>query len=173
MTDENHVDVFAIIEQSGSIGLAMKLLQDSTVTTTKKNYLDVKNLLLEFPEGRVDAVTIKQYLEQVLDKEELIFVLFKKTKRNGKVGHKKGFKKGFSFYIGVDPNCLFKLYAHWHEEKRFLLDNIDGLGNQVFYITTSAIDCIPDIFSLDIHLFNQDEKTLLEAKICLCAGYKA
>ena len=172
MVEKTSNDVFHLIEERGAIGTVLEALKTSSVPRTKENYLLAKERLLAYPSGVTSIDVLQKYLEQALEREELVLVLFRKMKKNGKIGHRKEFKKGFCYYIGMDPGNLTKVYFHWKEEKKFLLKNIASLKSKSFWMDVDhhVINCGFRVFCMNISLFNP-EKTVLEAEISLYAGY--
>jgi hypothetical protein len=111
-------------------------------------------------------------LEDILPHEETIMALFKKGKRNGKVGNHGEFPKGFFYYIGTDPHNLIKVYAHWKEDKQFLLQNITGLSDQKFWMNRHVIDCIENVVCVNFSLSDHESKKQ-KADVSIYIGYNA
>lgn len=171
MVEENKT-VIQIFQQRGAMGLVKEVLDRSETTRTKANHERIKKILSDiFPSGKMRRDVFQQNLEQVLYEEETILVVFRKEKKNTKFGHKKVFNQGFSYYIGYDIGNLSKVYIHWKEEKKFLLNNVQGLETDAFSIEAQGIN-IGNIFWLNIILHDSDSKKKL-GEISLYVGYKA
>ncbi len=171
MLKKSSKNVFSRIKEKGAMGVVQDVLATSKSSRTMEHYQQTKKQLLLFPSGEVTIATFKQ-LEEVLDNEEVILVVFSKNKTNGKVGHQKEFQEGFCYYVGTNPEKLSKVYVHWNEEKKFLLQNIACLNSKLFFVAKHINECIPGIFCLTISLFNSEKKTVMEAEISLYIGYK-
>ena len=171
MVEKTTKQVISLIEERGAMGLAIEILKTSPVIRNKENYQRLKEKMLLFPSGIIGTTELQQLLEQLLAPEEMMFVTFKKIKKNGKIGHKKEYGKGFCYYIGTNPDKLSKVYVHWKEEKKFLFKNIACLKNNLFWVEKSSITCILNVFCLSIFLFNPEKKKMLEGEISLYVGY--
>jgi hypothetical protein len=163
-------EIISLIEKRGAMGLLVETLGDHSIPRTKVNYERIKGNLLSLPTGLVESDVFKNHLTSVLGEEELILVGFQKEKANGKIGHRKEFEEGFFYYIGEDETDLKKMYLHWGEEKKFLLENIDCLESDLFQIETNINDHVPKTFCIDILLYkvqksNQTEEVQQDEKI--------
>lgn len=163
--------VVSFLEERGAMGTVLEVLTSSSVERTHEKYEKIRQKLLSYPSGEVEVDVLNQYLEEVLHEEEVVLVLFKKAKRNGKIGQKKEFDRGYSYYVGRDPENLSKIYIHWGRDKKFLLQNINTLNKKFFFIDKSGIDCMSNIFFLNISLCALENKKIMYAEISIYIGY--
>ncbi|EKD25462.1 MAG: hypothetical protein ACD_80C00048G0007 [uncultured bacterium (gcode 4)] len=176
MTEKTSGDMFSLIQTRGAMGAVLEVLRASSIPRTKANYERIKAKLLSFPTDMVDVRIFQEHLQEVLEEEEAIIVLFKKNKgtkneKTEKIGYKKEFQKGLSYYIGTNHAALSKIYVHWNEDKKFLFDNIDCLKKQGFWVKQNGNDCIPNVFCLTIFLYNPEDKKIMEGEISIYIGY--
>ena len=172
MIKKTSSDVFSIMEKKSVMGYVVEVLETSTIVRTQEKINKIKEEILSWPLGVIETGVLQKHLQNILDEEEVILVIFKKIKKNGKIGCRKEFKKGFSYYIGRDPESLSKVYVHWNEEKKFLLKNIECLKSEAFWVEKQIIDLTPNVSFVNIALFNSLEKGVLEGEIFLYIGYK-
>lgn len=188
MINRTAQEVFKFFKANGLMGLVSEILNNPSTTRTEENYNQLKDELLSFPSGIMDAGAIQECLKKLLNRNELIFVLFRKDKeKKEKIGDKKKkekledeekedeikhkiFKQGFYRYVQTGDNTFDKIYVHWHDEKGFVLENITSLKNGLFQVEKNVFDHVPRIFCLNIRLYNPEEKNL-EAEISLYIGY--
>lgn len=173
MIEKSSEEVFQVMERRSAMGFVMDVLAATgSVERKEKEVLIIKEKLLIIPEGMIEKETFCKHLEGVLPYEETIMVIFKKHKHNGKVGQKKEFSKGFYYYIGTDKKKLTKVYAHWKEDKQFLLQNISSLSGESFWVTKYIIDCVDDVVCVNFtlsHPENQESKS----EVSIYIGYNA
>ena len=108
MVNKSSRNVVDLFHKSGVRGVVLDTLNNFETSRTKKNYQRIKEKFFLFPLGIVHIDVLQRHLEEILDEEEMILVLFRKKKKNGKTGHKKEFQKGFYYYIGRNTENLFK-----------------------------------------------------------------
>ncbi len=173
MIERSSNEVFQTMERRSAMGFVMDVLATTgSIERKEKNVLMIKEKLLIIPEGMIEKEVLCKHLEDVLLYEETIMVIFKKHKHNGKVGHKKEFSKGFYYYIGTDQKNLTKVYAHWKEDKQFLLQNIFSLSGQSFWVTKYIIDCIDNVVCINFSLSHPDNQES-KAEVSVYIGYNA
>ncbi len=169
MKDKKSREVFEIMEKRSIVGVVIEAIKNTSIPRTKKRYKEIQSHLSSLNEGIMDAEAFQKYLEEILDYDEVILVTFKKIKRNGKVGCRKEFKKGFYYYIGIDADELSKVYVHWDEEKKYLLKNIHCLKVNILSIKKQMFCFAENICSFSISLYDEDKQLL--ADITIYAGY--
>ena len=165
-------EVSQAVERKSAMGFVMDVIATGTIQRREKNFLVLKEKLLAIPEGIVEKDVLCKYLEEILPYEETIMALFKKNKQNGKVGNKGEFPKGFYYYIGTEPKNLIKVYAHWKEDKQFLLQNITGLSDQIYWVDRYVIDCIENVVCVNFSLSDYESKKQ-KSEVSIYIGYNA
>lgn len=170
MTEEKVGSVIELIEKRGIMGAVLEILHDSTVPRTGENYQEIKNNLLSFPSGEIATDVFQQQLAVLLDKDEVVLVVFSKKKHNGKIGRKREFQNGFYYYVGHDKLKLSKFYAHWGEEKKFLIQNVACLNESILQVDHYGINIVSNVFCLNISLYDSDKETI-NAEISIYIGY--
>jgi len=169
MKDKKSREVFEIMEKRSIVGVVIEAIKNTSIPRTKKRYKEIQSHLSSLNEGIMDAEAFQKYLEEILDYDEVILVTFKKIKRNGKMGCRKEFAKGFYYYIGRDADELSKVYIHWDEDKKYLLKNIHCLKVNTLSIRKQVFYFSENIFSLSISLYNEEKELL--ADLCLYVGF--
>lgn len=167
MVEFNGEQVYALLEQRGAAGLALEVLGTSSTLRTKENYEKVKKTL-ETSQKFPTAQSLIDWLETMLEYEEVMFVTFRKTKCNGKTGHKRMYSQGLFYYVGRDPDHLSKVYVHFATQKAFLLDSIQRLKISELSIKHAAVNCLPNISIYSFDLFEGSKHC---AEIALYIGY--
>jgi len=165
-------DVFDLMEKRSAIGVALEILNTSPAVRSKEKYQEVEKKIAVVPVGTITSDDLQAYIKDILEYEEVILVIFRKLTTNEKVGHKehKEFKKGLSYYISRDTGKYYKVYVHWQEEKKFLLENIACLNSPSFIVEKQTFNYIPNVSSCNISLYN--EKMVYIAECTLYFGYK-
>ncbi len=162
-------EVFQTMETRSVAGVVLDALNEASVERTQENYEKIKDAFLAFPCGEVSVEQVQEKLSLFLEKNEVILTTFRKVKKNGKVGKRKEFSKGFYYYIGQDREKLSKIYVHWEEEKRFTLDNIVCLNVPILFVEKQTIQLMKNSCGIFLS-FSTPEKVLL-AELCIYVGY--
>ena len=168
MRNKKSKEIFEIMEKRSIVGVVLEALKDKSITRTKEKYEEIKTYLSALDEGMIDTEVFQQ-LEKILYSDEIILVIFKKIKRNGKVGCRKEFTKGFYYYIGIDADELSKIYVHWDEDKKYLLKNIHCLKVPTLSAKKQMFPFAENICSFSISLYDKEKQLL--ADLCMYVGY--
>jgi hypothetical protein len=169
MKDKKSKEVFEMMEKISIVGVVLEAIKNTSISRTKGKYQEIQNHLSSLNEGVMGSEEFQQEIEKILHYHEVILVTFKKIKRNGKVGCRKEFVKGFYYYIGRDADELSKIYVHWDEDKKFLLKNVHCLKAESFLIKKQMFNFTKNVFSVLFSLYDQENQLL--ANLCIYVGF--